>query len=117
MKRWAPDSIHYERTESDYKHLIALRQKYRLKVPPIEELKAACLADGYPQWKVDSLKFPDTSKDDIEQIMGRKKVVVFPEEQVEQECSDSDNESESEIETDEEQDEDVFDEDFSSDED
>ena len=72
---WRPvsGSFHYARTERDYSNLIQLRAKYKNRQAPIDELKAACLADGYPQSKVDSLRYPDTTHDDVEQILGRKK--------------------------------------------
>ena len=91
MMRFAPGSLHYGRTEDDYKHLIALREKYKLKLPPIEELKKACLADGYPQSKVDSLKYPDTSNDDVDEIIGRKVAVV---QELEHENFDADSDEE-----------------------
>ena len=70
---YKPGSLHFGRTENDYKHILALREKYKLHVPPIEELKIACLADGYPIDKVNSLKYPKCENDNIEEILGRAK--------------------------------------------
>jgi len=74
MWRPAIGSFHYGRSEKDYANLITLRAKYKNRRSPIEELKSACLADGYPQEKVDSLKYPDTELDDIDELLGRKKL-------------------------------------------
>ena len=68
-----PSSMHYGRTNADYSHLLALRQKYPNKPAPIEELKAACLADGYPPEKVAKMSYPDLSTVDVVTLLKPKK--------------------------------------------
>ena len=89
-----PGSFHYGRTENDYKHLLALREKYKLRTPPIEELKKACLADGYPPEKVATLKYKKMDDWNTEEIFHskRKTKQVF-EHNVDEKESVSDKES------------------------
>ena len=68
-----PGTFHYGRTEKDYTNLLKLHEKYKLKKPPLQELKEACLADGYSQEKVLSLKYKDLTNIDVNQILGRTK--------------------------------------------
>ena len=84
-----PGSFHYGRTESDYKHLIKLHEFYRLKKPPLEELKEAALADGYPPEKVAKFRYIDMSKIDIHRLLNPKKYKNMEPEPIDE----SDNES------------------------
>lgn len=66
-------AFHFSRTEADYSHLIALHDRYKLKKPPLEELKAAALADGYPPEKVAAFKYKDHSKINVERLLFPKR--------------------------------------------
>uniref|UniRef100_A0A6C0F5I1 Uncharacterized protein n=1 Tax=viral metagenome TaxID=1070528 RepID=A0A6C0F5I1_9ZZZZ len=56
-----PGSFHYGKTEKDYRNLLGLYDIYILKPAPIEELKKAALADGYPPEKVERFKYKPES--------------------------------------------------------
>jgi|TARA_B110000046_G_scaffold163932_1_gene179178 hypothetical protein len=76
MIRRKPGTFHYGKSNDEYVNLIKLHDTYKLKKPPIDELKAACLADGYPQERVDKLHYIDMSDWDIDEILGKKSKTV-----------------------------------------
>lgn len=64
-----PVSWHYGRTEKDYSHQLALRAKYPHGPAPIEELKKACLLDGYPPEQVAKMKYANLEDVDVEKLL------------------------------------------------
>ena len=68
-----PGNFHYGRTEKDYTNLINLHEKYKLQKPPLEELKEAALADGYPPEKVANFKYVDMSNINVDKLLNPKK--------------------------------------------
>ena len=102
---WAPrrGTFHYGRTEADYSNLIALHERYKRSKPPIEELKQACLADGYPPEKVARMRYPDTSGIDVYKLL-RGIEQDFPDDHSDDDqdsdTSDSDDDDHSNVEPD-----------------
>lgn len=86
-----PGTFHYGRTESDYRNLVALHEKYRVAKPPIEELKAAALADGYPPEKVAKFRYPDLSKVNVHRLLFPHKYKPLEPEHVDESDNESDN--------------------------
>ena len=68
---WAPrkGTFHHGKTEANYSNLIALHERYKTCRPPIQELKDASLADGYPPEKVAKMRYPDLSHIDVHSLL------------------------------------------------
>ena len=64
-----PVSWLYGRTDADYSHQIALRLKYPNRPAPIEELREACLLDGYPPEQVAAMKYPNLDDVNVEKLL------------------------------------------------
>ena len=56
-----PGSFHYNKTNADYKNLLGLYETYPGKPAPIDVLKEAAIADGYPPEKVAKFKYKAAS--------------------------------------------------------
>ena len=92
---WTPTGIHIGRTGDDYPSLLELRRRYPTTIPPIEDLREACLKDGYPEEQV--LKMTYTALPDIEDLLmkrsRKRKPVPKP---IEEPLSDTDDVSDTE---------------------
>lgn len=58
---WKPKPGSFHDGKTNYANLLALNEKYKTSRPPIEELKKACLADGYPIDQVAKMKYLEVS--------------------------------------------------------